>query len=100
MSKRKYTKTESLENEILSLRAQGCTRCEIALSLGLDKGQIKNWVSRYNRKQRQIKQGETPKKRGRPRKDGENEQNKDYVIRQLKMENELLRNFLLLVGRK
>ena len=52
MSKRKYTHIQELEGEILAMRKEGATRQEIADRLGLSKPQIKNWINRYNRKQR------------------------------------------------
>lgn len=99
---RKYTKIKEYESEILSMRAAGKSRREIAESLGLEKKQIKNWISRYNREQARVKAGLKPKKRGRPRKDGEPRDivaEQAYEIQRLKMENELLRDFLRFVGR-
>ena len=54
MSKRKYTHIQVLEGEILAIRKEGATRQEIADRFGLSKGQIKNWINRYNRKQQKI----------------------------------------------
>ena len=53
MTKRKYTHVQELEGEILAMRKEGATRQEIADRLGLSKPQIKNWINRYNRKQRE-----------------------------------------------
>ena len=50
MPKRKYTHIKELEVQILSMRESGMTRQEIADELGLEKGQIKNWIARYNRR--------------------------------------------------
>ena len=100
---RKYTKIKAVETEILSMRAAGKTRRESADALGLEIGQIKSWVSRYNREQARIKAGLKPKKQGRPRKDGESRDivaEQAYEIQRLKMENELLRDFLRSVGRR
>ena len=103
---RKYTKIKELEPEILKMRAAGKTRKEIAESLGLEKSQIKSWISRYNREQAQRKAGILPKKKGRPRKNAaptsleEIIKEQAYEIKRLKMENELLQDFLQSVGRK
>ena len=100
---RKYTKIKAVEREIVSMRAAGKSRREIAEALGLEKEQIKSWVSRYNREQARIKAGLKPKKQGRPRKDGEARDivaEQAYEIQRLKMENELLRDFLRSVGRR
>lgn len=103
---RKYTKVKELEPQILELRAAGKSRSEIAQILGLENVQVKNWINWYNKEQARKEAGILPKKKGRPRKDAEpaspeeiiNEQ--AYEIKRLKMENELLRDFLQSVGRK
>ncbi|WP_242962227.1 imidazolonepropionase, partial [Faecalibacterium sp. An192] len=79
------------------------TRQEIANQLGLSKVQIKNWINRYNRKQTKLEAGIFPKPKGRPRKGGEPGDiiaEQAYEIRRLKMENELLRDFLQSTERK
>lgn len=48
---RKYTKIKELEPQILAMRAEGKTCREIAKSLGLEKKQIVNWVTRHNHEQ-------------------------------------------------
>ena len=92
MSKRKWTNIKKYEAEIMAMRAEGKTRQEIAEYLGLEKGQIKNWISRYNREQARLAAGLPPKRRGRPRK-GEAASVEEYKeeIERLKMENELRR---------
>lgn len=101
MSKRKWTNIKKYEAEIIAMRAEGKTRQEIAEYLGLEKGQIKNWISRYNREQARLAAGLPPKRRGRPRK-GEAASVEEYKeeIERLKMENELLRDFLSFTERK
>lgn len=77
------------------------TRQEIADKLGLTKVQIKSWVNRYNKRQQQIADGNPPKQQGRPRKKPLTTQEAyEKEIARLKMENELLRDFLQLTGRK
>lgn len=99
--KRKWTNIKLVEDQIKELRNAGKTRQEIADELGLEKVQIKSWISRYNRKQRQLEHGIVPRRRGRPSKGYQlTEQEKDNEIKRLKMGNELLRDFLQIVGRK
>lgn len=88
--------------QVLEMKAQGKTRQEIADHFGLKDGTvIKELVKRHNRKQRQIAAGFLPRKKGRPRKRVPNsEREKDNLIKQLQMENEVLRAFLLETGRR
>lgn len=103
---RKYTKIKELEPQILAMRAEGKTCREIAKSLGLEKKQIVNWVTQHNHEQARKEAGILPKKKGRPRKNAEPTspeeivREQSYEIKRLKMENELLRDFLQSVGRK
>ena len=93
---RKYTNIKAREKEILALREAGKTRQEIADELGLTKAQIMEWVKRYNRRQKSEKEGRLPRKKGRPR---TRPLTAEEEIKQLRMENELLRDFLQLAGR-
>ena len=94
MSKRKWTRIEIYEPEIIRLREAGLTRQEIADELGLDKIQIKNWINRHNKRQ-SVTFERAPKPKGRPRKDGQPpRQNIETEIKRLRMENKLLRDFL------
>jgi predicted transcriptional regulator len=109
MSKQKLRDNETI---IIAMREAGKSRREIADELGLTKEQIKNWVNRYNRKLKKQAEGIPTLPTGRPRKDYEltDENRVDYYKRQLrlsesenkrlKMENELMRDFLSLTGRK
>ena len=103
---RKYVKMKELEPQILAMRAAGKTRSEIAESLGLEKKQIVNWITRHNHEQARKEAGILPKKKGRPRKNAEPTSPEEvikeqaYEIKRLKMENELLRDFLQSAGRK
>lgn len=108
---RKYTHIKMFENEIINMKKQGKTHREIAEHFNLEKEQIKEFYKRYKRSQRKAQLGILPLKKGRPRKDFElTEENKveyykrqlrfkDYDNERLKMENELLRDFLHLAGR-
>ena len=103
MTKRKYTHVQELEGEILAMRKEGATRQEIADRLGLSKSQIKNWITRYNRRQAKLAAGIQPKPKGRPRKDAAPKNivaEQAYEIRRLQMENKLLRDFLRSTGRR
>lgn len=84
--------------KVLELKAQGYARRMIAEELGFSIDLIKRLLERYYRKQR--KPQKVPLKRGRPRTRplvGEQE----YLerIKQLEMENDLLRSFLQAAGR-
>ena len=93
---RQYTNFERYEETILQMKAKGCTRREIAEKVGITPDQVHQFLCRYNRKQRNMKSGILPKKKGRPSKVKSLE---DEVLR-LRMGNELLRDFLLLTERK
>ena len=98
---RKYTNMKVMEAQILKMREEGKTKREIAEHLGLNKEQVKNWINRYNQAQRRFENGILPRRRGRPPKGYKpTEQEKDNEIKRLKMENELLRDFLWLAGRR
>ena len=88
------------------------TRREIGSKLGFTRMQIKNFIRRYNEKQRKIKAGIAIRTKGRPPKDYEITEDmkinelkyiiarKDSKIKRLEMENELMRDFLSLTERK
>ena len=95
MSKRRYTNIEQYEPLILQMREGGMTRREIADELGLTKAQIKRWINRYNHRQSQLSAGITPNRKGRPRKRPLSSiEEYEREISRLKMENQLLRDFL------
>ena len=101
MSKRKWTNIKALEPEIIAMREAGKIRREIAEHFGLEKEQIKNWISRYNREQARLAAGLPPKRRGCPRKgEAKSVEEYKYEIERLKMENKLMRDFLKSTGRK
>ena len=109
---REYRHIEQYEKEILNLKEKGLTKRGIGEKLGFSKEQIHNFISRHNEKQRKIAAGITIKKKGRPAKDSivsEKDKlaelryklaRKDAKIKQLEMENELMRDFLSLTERK
>ena len=100
---RKYSHIQEHEKEILELRSQGMTLREIGEKLGFTHKEMRGFLSRYNRKQRKLAAGISPKPKGRPRKGEVREPSiaeYKYEIERLKMENELLRDFLRSTGRK
>jgi transposase len=109
---RGYRHIQEYEKEILELRAQGKTGREIREKFGFSKKQYDNFITRYNRRQDKIAAGVAIKKRGRPAKDSvvtEEDKltdlryklaRKDARIKQLEMENELMRDFLSLTESK
>ncbi|MGN0316116.1 MAG: helix-turn-helix domain-containing protein [Fusicatenibacter sp.] len=109
---RGYRHIKDYEKEILELRAQGKTRKEICEKFGFSKKQYENFITRYNHRQEKIAAGIAIKKKGRPAKDivvTEEDKiadlryklaRKDARIKQLEMENELMRDFLSHTERK
>ena len=84
--------------QVMELRKRGYTRQMIGDELGYTKEQIKNLLSRQRAsKSRKIT---IPAKRGRPRKRSfSTEEEYQQRIKQLEMENDLLRSFLQAAGR-
>ena len=96
---------------------KGKTLREIGEQFGFTYKQMKDFKTRYNKKQRKLEAGKVIKPKGRPRKDGTSlppsiQQlsklsqmqyeiaSKDRYIKRLEMENELMRDFLSLTERK
>lgn len=99
--RQKYTKVEGLAEIIFARKAAGETNRQIGESYGLTLTQVKGLINRQNRKRRLIAQGYSPRPKGKPRKDPENEETRrNNELIQLRMQVELLRNFLLEVGRR
>ena len=109
---RSYRHISQYENEIIELRSQGISRRKICEKYGFTMKQLKDFITRYNRKQEKIKAGIALKTKGRPPKDYEITEDmkiselkyiiarKDTKIKRLEMENELMRDFLSLTERK
>ena len=98
---RKYTKVEGLTEIIRQRKSNGEMNREIAESFGLTKYQVKQLMARQNRKERRIAAGYIPRPKGRPRKETASEEakrNNEVVL--LRMQVELLRNFLCEAGRR
>ncbi len=109
---RSYRHIKEYETELLSLREQGLTETEIGNRLGFSFKQVHNFFYRHRTNQRKLAAGIALKRKGRPPKDyAVTEQDKiselkyilarkDAKIKSLEMENELMRDFLSLTGRK
>ena len=100
------------ETELFKLKEEGLTVKEIGARFGLSYEQTHDFFKRQNRKKRKIAAGIAIGKQGRPAKDSVVTKEdkladlrytlarKDARIKQLEMENELMRDFLSLTGRK
>ena len=109
---REYRHIKEYEKELHKLKAQGLTLREIGEKLGFSKEQVKGFFKRERKNERKLAAGIPLKRKGRPPKDYiVSEQNKvtelkyilarkDAKIKSLEMENELMRDFLLLTERK
>ncbi len=109
---RRYRHIQQYESELLKLKEEGLSVKEIGERFGLSYDQTHDFFKRYNRKQRKIAAGIAIKKKGRPATDcvvTEEDKladlryklaRKDARIKQLEMENELMRDFLSLTERK
>ena len=109
---REYGHIEGYEKEIIQLCEEGKTLRQISEILGFSYKQMRDFKTRYNKKRRKIAAGIAIKKKGRPAKDSvvtEEDKlavlryklaRKDARIKQLEMENELMRDFLSLTERK
>ena len=109
---REYQHIEGYEKEIIRLWEEGKTLRQIGEMLGFSYKQMRDFKTRYNQKQRKIAAGIAIKKKGRPAKDTVIKEEdkladlryklarKDARIKQLEMENELMRDFLSLTESK
>ena len=98
---RKYTKIEELTDVIRARKAAGETNRAICASYGLSLKQVKGLISRQNRKERMVAAGYAPRPKGRPRKDAASEEIRQHnELVKLRMQVELLRNFLSEAGRR
>ena len=104
MGKRNYTHVEELFPEIEAMLASGKTQREVAEYFGFrDKYVVKRLVKRERAKQRKREAGIAIRPKGRPRNasaPGDIIAEQAYEIKRLRMENELLRDFLRSAERK
>ena len=109
---RSYRNIHQYERELLELKNQGISVREIGEKFGFSYEQTHQFFKRYNRKQEKLEAGIALRKKGRPAKDRVVTEEmkttelryiiarKDAKIKQLEMENELMRDFLSLTERK
>ena len=109
---REYRHMQEYEKEIIERIEEGETLREIGEELGFTHKQMRNFKTRYNKKQKKIINGIAIKRKGRPPKDYQVSEEdkiaqlryiidrKDAKIKTLEMENELMRDFLSLTERK
>lgn len=98
---RKYTKVQEVAVVVFGRKAGGETNREIAESLGLTLKQVKQLITRENRRKAKLLAGKTIRPKGRPRKVAQNEDAKrEQEVKELRMTVELLRNFLSEAGRR
>ena len=104
MKKRNYTHVQMLLPEIKAMLAEGKTQREVAEYYDFrDKQVVKRLLERERRKERKLEAGIHPRPKGRPRKDAAPRDivsEQAYEIQRLRMENQLLRDFLRCAGRK
>ena len=97
---RKYTKVEELYDVIRERKAAGETNRSIGERYGLSLKQVKGLISRQNRKERMEAAGYVVRPKGRPRKDADSEEVRQHnELVKLRMQVELMRNFLSEAGR-
>ena len=99
MTKRVYTQVKELYPEVERLRNKGFTQKEIAEQLNLrHESVVTGLIKRECKRERNVEAGQPPKQRGC--KPAVTLQDYKYECKRLKMENELLRDFLYLAGRR
>ena len=104
MKRRNYTHVQVLLPEIKAMLAEGKTQREVAEYYGFrDKQVVKKLLERERRKERELEAGILPRPKGRPRKDAAPRgivEEQAHEIQRLRMENQLLRDFLRFAERK
>ena len=90
-----------LTDVIRSRKAAGETNRAIGKKYGLSKTQVKQLVNRQNRKERLLAAGYVAHPKGRPRRETASEEVRQHnELVKLRMQVELLRNFLSEAGRR
>lgn len=114
---RSYRHVKNYESEIINMRNNGLTYKAIGKQLGMSYEQIRGFFKRKFKQERMIEAGKAVHKKGRPSKSDNGippsiqrldklaqmryvMASKDRYIKRLEMENELMRDFLSLTGRK
>ena len=98
---RSYVKVEQLAEEVFRRKEAGETNRQIGEQFGLTKDQVKQLATRQRRKRRMVANGYIIRQKGRPRKGEETEEiRRNNELIELRMQVELLQNFLSEVGRR
>ena len=98
---RQYTKVEQLVEIVRERHNQGESYGEIAASYGLERRQVKSLMERQRRKERKLAAGYISRPKGRPHRGPDSEEGKQHKeLAKLRMQVELLRNFLFEAGRR
>ena len=104
MGERNYTHVQGLLPEIKAMLAEGKTQREVAEYYGFrNKQVVKKLLERERKKEHKLEAGILPRPKGRPRKDAAPRDivaEQAYEIQRLRMENQLLRDFLHFAERK
>lgn len=98
---RKYTKEEQLKSIIEERAKAGETYREIGTALGLTREEVRGAMHRQHARERKLAAGYIPRPKGRPRQEAASEEAKQHnELVRLRMQVELLRNFLSEAGRR
>ena len=98
---RKYTKVEQLTSIIEERAKAGETYRKIGTALGLAREEVRGAMHRQHAKERKQAAGYIPHSKGRPRKEPASEEVKQHnEFVKLRMQAELLQNFLSEAGRR
>ena len=99
--KGKQNTPQSIIDDMMRMHNEtGVTVRELSKIYKMPFKSVKNMVTRENNKRRRAEAGIEPRRRGRPLKGYQlTENEKDNEIKRLRMENELLRDFLHAAGR-
>ena len=104
MEKRNYAHVQALLPEIKPMLAEGKSQREAAeYDSFRDKQVVKRLLEREWRKERRLEAGSLPRPKGRPRKDAAPRAivaEQAYKIQRLRLEDNLLRNFLQFTERR
>jgi len=102
LKKRRYTKVQALLPQIHEMLAEGWSHKEIEKHFQLEgERPLHDLLKRERRKERKVEEGIALRRPGRqPKGQMTSDAEKEYEIKRLKMENELLRDFLHVAGRK
>ena len=100
--KGKLNTPQSIIDKMMQMHnEEGVTIRELSGIYKMPFKSVKNMVTRENHKKRRVEEGIQPRRRGRlPKGYKATDNEKDSEIKRLKMENELLRDFLRAAGRK